>query len=110
SSSWGEDKPRFRIDKLGDQPCRSHPVDLRPGTGQPSFSTVLPHIKRLKFRRSPGPLRTTEQHRRIMPTWTVEEINLTKLSKLFSQPLELGCGKFRIRFFPARNEALQRFS
>src|SRR2546423_5300392 len=100
-SSWCKNEFCFGVDELGNQPRRSHSIDLRPRTSQPGFFAILLRIERLKLRRALRSLRATKQHRHFMSARTIEEIDLAKIAELFSQSLELGSCEISIRFAAA---------
>src|SRR5438477_233173 len=51
--TWSEYKLRLPVNELGDQPCRSHSVDLRARARQPCFALVLFHVEHCELLREP---------------------------------------------------------
>src|SRR6476646_2729715 len=77
-----ENKLRLGIDKPGDQPGRTGPVDLRARTSEPRFPAILLRLQCLKFSRTLRSFNAPEQHRHFVSARTIEKIDLSQLAEL----------------------------
>src|SRR5437016_5305305 len=78
--TWREYKFRLPVNELGDQPRRSNSVDLRARARQPCFALVVLRIEHCKLSRTTAAFGATEQHRDVVSTGTVEEIDFANLA------------------------------
>src|SRR5438874_5462048 len=108
--TWSEYKLRLPVNELGDQPCRSHSVDLRARARQPCFALVLFHVEHCELLRGTAAFSAAEQHRDVVSTCTVEEIDFADFAKLSSEPLKLANCFIGIELFTPCDESLKRFS
>src|SRR5207247_297416 len=89
--TWSEYKLRLPVNELGDQPCRSHSVDLRARARQPCFALVLFHVEHCELLRGTAAFSAAEQHRDVVSTCTVEEIDFANLTELSGEAFQF-CG------------------
>src|SRR5882724_8365504 len=108
--TWREYKLRLLVNELGDQPRRSNAVDLRAWARQPCFALVLLRVEHCELPRGPAAFGATEQHRDVMPTCTVEEIDFPNFTKLSGEAFQSRRCRFRIHFLAPPDETLKRFS
>src|SRR2546430_8396101 len=108
--TWREYKLRLPVNELGDQPRRSHSVDLRTWARQPCFALVLLRIEHCALPRGTGAFGASEQHRHVVSTCTVKEIDFANFTELSRKAFQLRTCNFRIYFLAPLDETLKRLS
>src|SRR6266496_3396190 len=108
--TWREYKFRLPVNELRDQPRRSNSVDLRAWARQPCFALVLLRTEHRELSRTTAAFGATEQHRDVVPTCTVEEIDFAKFTELSREAFQFRRRCFRIHFLAPPDETLKRFS
>src|SRR5438128_10187261 len=108
--TWREDKLRLLVNELGDQPRRSNSVDLRARARQPCFALVLLRIEHRELPRGPTAFGATEQHRDVVSTCTIEEIDFANFTELSREAFQFCSCPFRVHFLAPPDETLKRFS
>src|SRR6266481_5429988 len=108
--TWREYKFRLPVNELRDQPRRSNSVDLRARARQPCFALVLLRTEHRELSRTTAAFGATEQHRDIVSTCTVEEIDFANFTELSREAFQFRRRRFRIHFLAPPDETLKRFS
>src|SRR6266480_5439854 len=108
--TWREYKLRLPINELRDQPRRSNAVDLRAWARQPCFALVLLRIEHCELPHGTAAFGATEQHRDVVSTCTVEEIDFAKFTELSRKAFQFRTCNFAIYFLAPPDETLKRFS
>src|SRR6266487_5095310 len=108
--TWREYKLRLPVNEFGDQPRRSHSVDLRTWARQPCFALVLFRIEHCELPRGTAAFGATEQHGYIVSTRAVEKIDFANFTKLSDEAFQFRRCRFRIYFLAAHDKTLKRFS
>src|SRR6266513_4407193 len=108
--AWREEKLWLPVNEFGDQPRRSHSVDLRTWARQPCFALVLLRIEHCELPGGTAAFGATEQHGYVVSTCAVEKIDFANFTELSRKAFQFCICPFRVHFLAPPDETLKRFS